>query len=295
MNALRAFEAAARLSSFQAAASELHVTPAAISHQIKALEENLDVALFHRLNREVRLTDAGRACLPGLSDGFDRLSEAIERISNVGRNGLLTVSASPSLAAKWLLPRLEGFRSAHPDIDLRLDASMDLVDFARQDVHVALRYGAGHYPGQHAELLLATEVFPVCAPALTRGKNALKTPADLRHHTLIHEEMTFAQGDFPDWSMWLRAAGVEGIDVKRGPRFGCGPLPLEAAVAGRGVALVKDVIAAGDLAAGRLVRPFGDSLRVGFGYYFVCPPAMLAMPKVAAFRDWVTEEARRAQ
>ncbi len=294
LNALRAFEAAARHLSFQDAAAELHVTPAAVSHQVKALEEELGVALFRRLHREVQLTDAGRACLPGLRDGFARIAEAVARVHDVEKGGLITVSAAPTLAAKWLLPRIERFRAAHRGIDVRLDASLSVTDFAREDVHVALRYGTGDYPGLHSELLLETKVFPVCAPALTRGRKALKTPADLRHHPLIHEDTTFLGADFPDWPMWLKAAGVSGIDTAKGLRFGAGPLALDAAIAGKGVTLVKDVLAQDDLKAGRLVRPFADVMRVRFAYYLVCPPALLAQPKVQAFRDWIMAEAALA-
>src|SRR4051794_36642926 len=187
LNSLRAFEAAARHLSFAEAAAELHVTPAAISHQIKALEADLGVKLFRRFNRAVRLTDAGQACLPGLRDGFERIAEAVARARQGDSVGVLTVTASPAIAAKWLVPRLERFRERHPSIDLRIDASMRLVDFTREDVHVGLRYGGGKYPGLHTELLLRSEVFPVCAPALLKGKHPLREPEDLRHHTLIHD------------------------------------------------------------------------------------------------------------
>ena len=293
MNALRAFEAAARHQSFQVAAEELHVTPAAVSHQIKSLEEHLGVALFNRLNREVRLTDAGRTCLPGLRDGFDRIAEAVDKVRHRETGGVLTVSAAPSIAGKWLLPRLERFHERHPDIDIRLDASIHLSDFVRDDVHIALRYGRGHYPGIYTELLMRTEVFPVCSPKLTRGAKALRNPADLRHHTLIHEDAPDIDPSCPDWAMWLRAAGIGGVEAKRGLRFAQAALVLDAAVAGRGVALAKSVVAADDLAAGRLVRPFGEGVPVQFAYYFVCPPASLDIPKVKAFRQWIFEEANR--
>jgi LysR family transcriptional regulator, glycine cleavage system transcriptional activator len=218
LNALRAFEAAARLTSFQAAAAELNVTPAAVSHQIKALEAHLGVPLFKRLNREVRLTDAGRACLPGLRDGFDRIAEAVDSIRPGRGGGILTVTAAPSIAGKWLLPRIDGFRTRHPAIDVRIDAAIHTVDFSRADVDVALRYGAGHYPGLYTELLMRTEVFPVCAPELTRGKKGLKAPADLRHHTLIHEDEINPDPSCPTWAMWLRAAGA----FRPVPRGRCG-------------------------------------------------------------------------
>lgn len=292
LNALRAFEAAARHLSFNAAAAELHVTPAAISHQIKALEADLGVKLFRRLNRAVRLTDAGQACLPELRDAFDRLAEAVARARRADTGGILTVSSSPALAAKWLMPRFERFRAAHPDIDLRVDASMHLVDFTREDVHVGLRYGRGNYPGLHTELLLRSEVFPVCAPALLDGAHPLRTPEDLQHHTLIHDETLALDPSCPDWAMWLRAAGVATVNPARGLRFNQIALALDAAMSGRGVALARNVFAAADLTAGRLVRPFGAAIPVDFAVYVVLPPALLEVPKVRAFRDWLLAEAK---
>jgi LysR family glycine cleavage system transcriptional activator len=291
LNALRAFEAAARHLSFNAAAAELHVTPAAISHQIKALEADLGVKLFRRLNRAVRLTDAGQACLPELRDAFDRLAEAVARARRADTGGILTVSSSPALAAKWLMPRFESFRAAYPDIDLRVDASMHLVDFAREDVHVGLRYGRGNYPGLHTELLLRSEVFPVCAPDLLDGAHPLRTPEDLQHHTLIHDETLVLDPSCPDWAMWLRAAGVAAVNPSRGLRFNQIALALDAAMSGRGVALARNVFAAADLTAGRLVRPFGAAIPVDFAVYVVIPPALLEVPKVRAFRDWLLTEA----
>jgi LysR family glycine cleavage system transcriptional activator len=291
LNSLRAFEAAARHLSFSAAAAELHVTPAAVSHQIKTLEDDLGIKLFRRLNREVRLTDAGQACLPGLREGFDRIAEAVGLAQRQEAAGLLTVSASPAVAAKFLVPRVETFRTLHPQIDLRVDASMHLVDFARENVHVALRYGRGNYPGLAVTLLMRTEVMPVCAPALLKGPHPLRTPADLKHHMLIHDETLTNDPSCPDWSMWLRAAGVEGVDSRRGLRFNQVALALDAAIAGRGVVLTRNVFAADDLAAGRLVRLFDASMPVDFAVYVVTPPASTALPKVKAFSDWVAAEA----
>lgn len=291
LNALRAFEAAARHLSFNAAAEELNVTPAAISHQIKALEADLGVKLFKRLNRAVRLTDAGQACLPGLRDGFERIAQAVARARQGDSVGLLTVTASPAVAAKWLVPRLERFHARHPAIDLRIDASMGLVDLVRDDVHVGLRYGSGNYPGLHTELLLRAEVFPVCSPNLLKGKHPLRKPEDLRHYTLIHDETSTLDPRGLDWAMWLRAAGVTDIEAGRGLRFNQVALALDAAIGGRGVALARDVFAGDDLAAGRLVRPFGKSMPVDFAIYVVIPPPLLAAPKVKAFRDWLFEEA----
>ena len=290
LNSLRAFEAAARHLSFSEAAEELHVTPAAISHQIKALEEHLGMKLFRRLNRAVLLTDAGQACLPGLSEAFDRMAAALERLRVQGCGGPLTVSVAPSFAAKWLVPRLDRFRELCPQTDVRISATMQLVDFWRDDVDLAIRRGVGPWPGVQAELLLPTEAFPVCAPTLLEGSQPLRVPEDLRDHVLLHDDSGTHADGYPDWAIWLRAAGVEGIDPSRGPRFNHASLALDAAIVGRGVALALSAVAADDLAAGRLVRPFELTVPTSFAYYVVCPPAAAERPKVQAFRRWLRAE-----
>jgi LysR family glycine cleavage system transcriptional activator len=291
LGALRAFETAARRLSFSAAADELAVTPSAVSHQVAQLEDAIGVKLFRRFNRAVELTEAGRACLPVLTQGFDLLAEAVTRARGADRN-LLTVSTSPGLAAKWLMPRIERFRAQHPEIDLRIDASMRLVDFHRDDVQIALRYGRGNYPGLHVERLMPTEAFPACAPRLLRGAAKLRKPADLARHTLIHDESTPGDPSYPDWAMWLRAAGVANVDTARGLRFNSVALAMDAAIAGRGVVLARSVFAADDLAARRLVRPFGAAVPLDFSVFVVTSPALLEIAKVRAFRDWLMAEAQ---
>jgi LysR family glycine cleavage system transcriptional activator len=293
LNSLRAFEAAARHLSFTRAAEELHVTPAAISHHIKGLEEHLGLKLFRRLNRAVVLTHAGQACVAGLSDAFDRMAVALERLRAQECSGPLTVSTSPALAAKWLVPRLEGFQELYPEIDVRVSAAMRLVDFAREDVDVAIRYGTGSYPGLLTELLLTNEVVPVCSPALLEGPRPLRAPEDIRHHTLLHDDTRTSDGAYPNWAMWLRAAGLEGVDASRGPRFDYPGLVLDAAAAGRGIALALSTVAAADLAAGRLARPFAVTVPTPFAYYVVCPEPTAERPKVAALRRWLRAEAER--
>ena len=293
-NALRAFEAAARHLSFYAAAEELRVTPAAVSHQVKALEDDLGVKLFRRFNRAVVLTREGRACLPGLREGFDRLAESMERVRRRDRTATLTVSVAPSFAAKWLVLRLDRFREAYPHIDVRIDASMHLVDFTREDVDVAIRYGRGRYPGLEADLLLRNEVFPVCSPALMEGPHPLRQPENLRYHTLLHDDTAISDASSPDWPMWLRAAGVTGIDATRGPRFNNASVALEAAIAGRGVTLAMSVLAAADLASGRLIKPFALAFPVDFAFYVVAPRASADTPKVKAFRRWLLDEAAQS-
>lgn len=292
LNALRAFEAAARHLSFRAAAEELAVTPAAVSHQIKALEAHLGTRLFQRGIRQVKLTRTGQSLHPGLAAGFDRLAEAVARTRQDGPARHLTITVAPSIAARWLVPRVERFTASHPGLDLRITASTALVDFARDEVDVALRYGPGRYPGLYSELLLVNDVFPVCTPAVAAGPPALRTPDDLRHVPLLHEVTVGDDPSLPDWTMWLAAAGASGVDSSRGTRLDRPTDVMEAALAGAGVALAKSALVADDLASGRLVRPFDLTLRANFAYYFVCTPAALTRPEVQAFREWVSAEAR---
>ncbi|MFQ5955784.1 MAG: transcriptional regulator GcvA [Kiloniellales bacterium] len=287
LNALRAFEAAARHLSFTRAAQELNVTQAAVSHQVKALEARLGIALFRRLNRALMLTEAGQAYLPAVRDAFDAIAEATRHLEAHRTGGVLTVTTLISFAAKWLVPRLGRFRAGHPDLDVRLTTSDQLVDFSRDDVDLGIRYGRGQYPGLHAVRFLTEDIFPVCSPALLAGDSPLASPADLRHHTLLHDDMR------EDWRMWLLAAGVDGLDPTRGPAFSHSNLVIQAAVEGQGVTLGRGALVAEDLAAGRLVKPFAISLPAEFAYYIVAPEATAGQPKIVAFRDWLLEEARR--
>ena len=293
LNSLRAFEAAARHLSFTKAADELHVTPAAISHQIKALEDHCGAPLFRRLTRALALTENGKAALPLLEEGFDRLAEGAARLGPPPDSRLLTVSAAPSFCAKWLVPRLDRFRAAHPGFDIRIDATDTLVTFKGDGVDVALRYGQGDYPGLVSLCLMGEVVVPVCSPALLDGPQPLASPADLAHHTLLHVYWKMADDNAPSWRMWLKAAGVTGVDPERGPRFNVDSLVVQAAIAGHGVALVNAALVADDLVAGRLVRPFPPRAEepTAFGYHLVYPEAHARNLKVQAFRDWVTAEA----
>lgn len=285
LNALRAFEAAARHLSFTKAAEELHVTQAAVSHQIKGLEEWLGAPLFLRQNRNLCLTEAGQAYLPTIKLAFDGLADATERLFRQDHGGALTVSTMPSLAAKWLVMRLGSFQERHPDIDVRLQTSSALVDFATQDVDVAIRFGTGHWPGLRAERLMEEEIFPVCSPGLLRPDRPLNCPNDLRHYPLLHDDYVIT------WRLWLEAAGAAEVDTSRGAVFTDSALMLQAAAAGRGVALARHVLATDDIAAGRLVRLFDVAVPGDFAYYVVAPPHYFQRPKVRAFRDWLFEEA----
>jgi len=291
LNALRAFEAAGRHLSLTRAAEELNVTPAAVSHQIKALEAYLGVPLFHRRNRALLLTDAGQICLPGLRQGFEHLAEAVDAARGQIADRPLTVSVAPSFGAKWLVPRLDRFTAAHPGLDVRLDASTRLADPLREDIDVCIRYGPGNYPGLHVECLMAEEVVPVCSPALLKGPDGLRAPTDLCKHVLLHVDAPIGDNNLPDWPMWLAAAGVTNCDVSRGPRFTMASMAVQVAIAGQGVALAGSVLVADDIAAGHLVKPFELSFPTKFSYYVVCSPATAEQTRVVAFREWLRTEA----
>ena len=290
LNALRAFEAAARHLSISKAAGELNVTPAAVSHQVKALEDFLGIILFRRLNRALMLTDAGQTVLPGLRDGFDHLAQAIDKLAAIRDGDVLTISTSPSFAAKWLVPRLDRFRAGHPQMELRIDATDRVVDLTRGEADIAIRYGNGNYPGMRAEQLFTDESFPVCSPKLCKGPPPLRAPADLDRHTLLHVDWNVQSQTAPSWRMWLLAAGVGHLDPQRGSRFNQESMALQAAIESHGVALVSRVLAADDLAAGRLVRPFDLVLPTDFTYYLVAPEAAADQPNIAAFFDWILAE-----
>ncbi|MBL4907531.1 MAG: transcriptional regulator GcvA [Sneathiella sp.] len=286
LNALRAFEVAARCLSFSKAADELSVTPAAISHQIKALEEWLGVALFKRLNRAVMLTDEGQTYVLGVREGLVAINTATDKLVKRDSSGALTVSTLPSFAVRWLLPRLSRFREEYPDIDVRLSATDFLTDFNRDDVDLVIRYGSGDYPGMRTvKLLTEDSLFPVCSPELVNGEYPLRTPNDLMHHILLHDDLRI------DWETWLAAAGVKGIDSKKGPSFNDSSMVLTAAMAGHGVALGRSTLAADDLAAGRLVKPFDVELKAGNAYFVVCPEETADRPKIVTFRNWLLKEA----
>ena len=286
LTALRAFEAAGRYLSFTKAADELHVTQAAVSHQVKSLEEHLGLRLFRRLNRTLLLTDAGQLYLPPLTDAFECIDRATHRLRRQLDRARLTVSVLPSFAAGWLVPRLGRFRQRCPDVDLRIDPTAALTDFRRGDVDLGIRYGRGRYPGLRADWLMREEFYPVCSPRLLEGTVPLRDPADLVHHTLLHDEATV------DWRTWLLAAGVEGVDAERGITVTDSSMLLRAAIAGQGVALARSVLADDEIASGRLVRPFDVDVPAEFAYYLAYPEESAGRTDVAAFREWILEEAR---
>ncbi len=292
LNSLRAFESASRHLSISLAANELNVTPAAISHQVRLLEDHIGLPVFERNGRGLALTDAGAAGLRELRAGFASLAAAMDAIESLGEAGVLSVSVAPSFAAKWLLPRLESFQAAYPEIDVHVSASMQLADFAKDGVDIAIRYGAGGYADMVFEKLLTETLIPVCSPEFLNSSRPLQSARDLVGVTLLHDDSPDNDPSCPNWEMWLRAAGVSDVDTSRGPRFNQASLVIESAILGRGIALTKSALAAEDIKSGRLVRPFEASLAVDFAYYFVAPKAKLNLPKVGFFRDWLREQTK---
>jgi LysR family glycine cleavage system transcriptional activator len=284
LNALKAFEAAARSESFTRAAEELHVTQGAVSHQVKALEATLGLKLFNRERQRLTLTDSGRDYLGVVRDALDRIALGTERLMQRRTSGALTVSTSPDFAAKWLVYRLGRFAESHPEIDLRVSATAPHVDFAREDVDLAVRHGDGKWPGLDAVRLCSERLFPVCSPRLASGRNRIKTAADLLKFPLLH------LNDWTTWERWFEAAGVSD-PVAHGPSVNQASMLIDLAVDGQGVALARTVLAAWDLINGRLMRPIDVSLRMSNTYWIVCPKVNAGVPKIAIFRNWLLAEA----
>ncbi len=284
LTTLPAFDAAARHLSFTKAAAELHVTHGAVSRAIRNLEEQLGTRLFERGTRSVQLTSEGAAYAAEIGAALDRIGAATIVASAPKSAGVLNVSTSDGFAGRWLVPRLHRFHRANRDIDVRLSTSGTFSDFIRDGIDIAIRYGAGGYDGVISEFLAEEEVSPVCSPELLQGEHALRTPNDLKHHRLIHDNFRI------DWATWLRAAGLDDINPNNGVRYDSAAYAVEAAVHGEGVLLGRSALVSADLAAGRLVRPFDLALKSRWNYYVVYPDGALRQRKVRAFRDWLFSE-----
>ena len=284
LNALRAFEAGARHLSFTKAAEELHVTQAAVSHQVKALEEHLGYPLFKRMTRKLGLTEQGRVLFPVVSEAFLRIAEAADDLRSAGDSRTLSVSVTPAFGAKWLGYRLPRFWQKHPEIDLKVHHSILCADLRYDDVDVAIRFGHGGWDGIDSEFVLRVDYTPVCSPALLKGKHPLRKPGDLRHHTLLHED------DYDGWTQWLAVAGVSDVNPRRGPILDDWTVLVQTAVDGVGVALGKPSMLARDLADGTLVAPFDITMLTDLGYHMVYLPGALEREKVRVFRDFLMEE-----
>lgn len=284
LNAIRTFEAAARLESFLLAAEELHVTPSAVSHQVRVLEDYLGAKLFNRQPRSVRLTAVGRSYLPAISDALDQIHLATQSVARRQLDGPLTLSVAPTFAVTWLAPRLGAFQLAHPEIEVRLISSVEVVDFSRSDVDAGIRTGEGRWPGLRSHVLLRAHLVPVCGPALAKGPPPLRTPADLAHVPLIQEITQLGL-----WRSWFAAIGVEGIDAERGPRVQSNELAVATAAGGLGVALAARSMVERHLADGRLIVPFEVQCAPELVYYLVYPDDSEDDPRIGAFRDWILE------
>ena len=285
LNALKAFEAAARHESFTRAAEDLCVTQGAVSHQVKALEAELGIKLFNRERQRLVITEAGREYLGVLRDAFDRIAVGTERLVQRQNSGVITVSTSPDFAAKWLVNRLGRFAEPHPGLDLRVSATLHHVDFAREDVDLAVRHGDGNWAGLDVMRLCTEQLFAVCSPKLLVGRNRITKPSDVLKFPLLHLD------DSNAWAKWFEAAELKGADHMHGPVLNRASMVIDAAIDGQGIALARTTLAATDLINGRLVRPFAEALRLSKAYWIVCPKATSALPKITTFRDWLLTEA----
>ena len=302
LNALRAFEAVARHKSFRKAAEELFVTPAALTHQIKSLEQLLGFPLFERLPRRIELTPAARAALPRFQQGFEALAQAVAELRNHGKAPHLTVGATPTFVSRWLMPRLQRFLTQHPEIDVRLVASGQLINASAREIRsedvaesnvdadLEIRFSNSRPQGQVVDLLFTVEVVPMCHPRLLQGPSPLRTAQDLAHQTLLHGDARVADRTRSAWARWLRRAGVTDVDPRRGLQLDHSTLALEAAADGLGVTLAMPLLAAAELAQGKVVVAFPLALPMDNAYYSVVPDGATMRPEIAAFREWLLEE-----
>ena len=281
LHALRSFEAAARHGNFSRAGDELHITHGAISHQMKALERELGVTLFHRRSRGVELTEQGRDLAATVRDALDRIARGIAAL-RARPHRALTVSVLPAFATHWLIPRLADFNRRHPDVDINIRAGQALADFATDDVDLAVRYGGGHWPGLRAEQLAEEDVFPVCSPHFNNGRLP-KTLAELAKSRLLHTPLQ-------PWDEWFRALGVRAHLPRRDLTFGETDILLSAAMDGLGIALSRRLLAQPALDAGRLVRPVPDTVRADRSYFIVFPDRIEPSRSLLLFRDWLLEQ-----
>ena len=280
--ALRAFEAAARHQSFKQAAQELAVTPTAISHQIKLLEETLQTQLFTRGVRRIDLTTDGEGLFPVLRDGFDRIDQVLQELRQPKRQ-VLTLSATPLFTARWLVPRVDSFRDLNPGVDLRLHATVETVDLLGGQADAAVRYGRGPYPGLITRTLVAQSFVPMCSPSL-----GLIHPDQLRDIPLLHSEWYRQEPETPRWTRWGELAGVSGVDWTKGVTFTDESHAIQAAIAGHGVALLSPLLLSTELEIGSLIQPFGPAL-TGLHFHFVYPDTPASADKCAVLQSWLED------
>ena len=302
LNALRAFEAAARHLSFKKAARELHVTAGAVSHQVKLLEEHLGMPLFRRLTRALELTPEANSMLPKVRQGLEALAAAVDAVRAREAACALTVMTAPNFAARWLIPRLSRFTERNPNLELHVASRSSMIDAAEnghlpfdeapQDTPlVMVRFGGGRYPGLQVDEVFSAVYVAVCSPKLLKGPRAIRKPADLRHHWLIHDDTVMEEGARPSWTDFLEVLGAEGVDPARGPHFSDASLALEAAIEGMGVALAMKPLVSAEIEAGRLAMPFETTAPTSYAYYLVTPETEAENPSIGAFREWLLREA----
>lgn len=290
LNALRAFEAAARALSFVKASEELSVTPAAVSQQVKVLEEFLGQPLFRRQPRGLLLTESGQLLLSELGEVFLSLDKAMARVIDNDSRGSLTLSVAPTFAVMWLIPRLQRFYALHPDIDVRISTGLGLIDFQRDDFDAAIRLGDGNWFGLETVKLFDESVTPMCSPRLLEGPDAIRTAEDLSRHVLLHNHSMDYDPQAPTWETWLEAAGAKGVDANRGTHFSLPDHGLQASIDGAGVVLGWETLSAKDVEAGRVVAPFELSLSLGNSFYLVYPEAYSRRRNISVLRDWLMKE-----
>ena len=309
LNALRAFEAAANHLSFKKAAEALSVTPTAVSHQIKGLESFLGVPLFYRLTRALALTPEGEAMLPKVREGMACFAAAVESTRVRSAKERLVVSAPPSFASHWLVPRLRRFSLIQPQVELHVASALTAIDsddpsddrsisslkLQDDESQVWIRFGMGKYPNLNVDRIISPDYIAVCSPKLLGAKLALCQPDDVRWHCLIHDDTIASEKARPSWHEWLRVAGVSGVDANAGPHFSNSGLALAAAVDGLGIALASQSLVSAEIAEGRLVSPFDVSVGQSYAYFLAIPAAMAERPAVAAFREWLLQEARKCE
>lgn len=286
LNSLRAFEAAARHLSFTKASAELFVTQAAVSHQIKHLEEYLDIKLFHRENRQLTLTAEGEKYWPKVNSIFEQLQTATEDLYTMGATGKLSISAPPTFAIEWLIPRVTDFKNLYPEIELSISAQSDEseIDFFGEDVDAAIYFSTGPYKkGVYSRRLLNEYLIPVCSPDLLEGEHSLQTPDDLRFHKILHEET------HRDWLRWLKMVEIDNVNLNNGATYSHTVMVMQAAIHSQGVAIVQSILGQRELETGRLVRPFDIPLQTNRSYDFACPEGNQDNPKIWAFMDWIKQ------
>ncbi len=282
---LRVFEAVARHLSFTSAANELHVTQAAVSHQVKKLEEWLGVTLFLRLNRSIKLTKEGEAYAKPLSEAFDAMAQATDSILKNKGPQSINIATFDSIAANWLAPRIRKFQESHPEVAIKIVTQNSYSDFSSNDVDVEIRYGDGNWPKRHVVKIADEDIFPVCSPKLLGRKRKLKSYGDVTEYGLIHDEMVM------EWSDWLSAAKVDTTDADKGMRYNHSHIVIQSAIAGEGMALGRGLLVADELEKGRLIAPCDLKVPSKFSYYLVCPQEMSDQNWISAFQDWLLGEA----